>query len=129
MNIPISKILEYGHPMLDGCWQTGKVYPWMVHKRVREKRTYDYETWKEIPSFCDVSSWIHAGRIAYLVLHGWTDPILIDVGCRDEWCGDWIVWDGNHRLSAAWFMGKDLIDVEFSGSEDLIESLFGISFL
>lgn len=45
----------------------------------------------------------HAQRIAFLVKHGWDDPIQIDQ--------NGFVLDGNHRLRAAAFRGDAEIEV------------------
>jgi hypothetical protein len=45
----------------------------------------------------------HTRRIAHFVVHGWTDPIILDA--------DGEMKDGLHRLKAAIFMGKDEVEV------------------
>lgn len=51
----------------------------------------------------------HAKRIAHFVVHGWSDPIILDSNGR--------ITDGSHRLKAAIFMEKDEIDVTVSDSD------------
>lgn len=68
----------------------------------------------------------HAGRIAYLVVNTASDPIDLDVGVPEM--GSEVAWpvvDGNHRLAAAIFRGDVHIDVNWSGSSDHFEFLFG----
>ena len=51
----------------------------------------------------------HARRIAHFVVHGWSDPIILDANGK--------ITDGLHRLKAAIFMGKDEVDVIISGDD------------
>lgn len=48
----------------------------------------------------------HVKRIAYFVVNGWNDPIIVvhKDGCK--------IKDGLHRFKAAIFKGMDTIDVE-----------------
>ena len=58
----------------------------------------------------------HVARIAWFVVHGWNDPVSIDVGvpALGHHTG-WMVDDGNHRLAAALFRGDTSISAEISG--------------
>lgn len=67
----------------------------------------------------------HVRRIAWLMHHGWNDPIHIDVGLSSSWGAPWIVEDGNHRLYAAALLQHATIPALVSGSLSLAESLFG----
>jgi len=118
MFISVQKIIALNHPMNQGCWLTGKVPTWMVHKRVRLNKGID------VPVMNDSSPWIHAGRIAHLVSHKWTDKIIIDVGVDDKFNDQWLIYDGNHRVAAAWFRGDNMIDVEYAGCTRLFNKLF-----
>jgi len=126
MNIKLSKLLDICHPVKDGAWGTGVIPAWMIHKRVRKQNTYDHETWARIATHHDynILPWLHAGRIAYFVLNGWTDPISLEIGVPGMFEPEWIIDDGNHRTAAAWFMNKEYIDVDFSGDVDLFNDLF-----
>lgn len=62
----------------------------------------------------------HAERVAYLVVHGWDDPIDID-----PFPGDWPIQDGNHRLAAAFFREDTDIDASFWGDLEMIRETFG----
>ncbi len=42
----------------------------------------------------------HVARVAYLVVHGWKDAIEFDA-----WPEGWCIYDGNHRLAAAFYRG------------------------
>lgn len=65
----------------------------------------------------------HAGRIAYFVVNPSTDtdPIEIDVDHRE-----WLITDGNHRLAAAIYSGRETILAEVSGQIDHSQRLFGV---
>lgn len=66
----------------------------------------------------------HIGRIAWLVVRGWNDPILIDVGCPSfGYFPDWAIGDGNHRLSAAIYRGDRMIACEIAGEQEEIDAL------
>ena len=55
----------------------------------------------------------HCGRIRWLAIHGWKDPIKIDMtSCI------WPVVDGNHRLAAAFFLGHASIKATLQGESD-----------
>ena len=69
----------------------------------------------------------HVERVAFLVLHPPSDPILIDVGVPELGCHvDWIVEDGNHRHAAAIARGDDEISASIIGSVTNIRDLLGI---
>lgn len=68
----------------------------------------------------------HAARVAYFVLHGWRDPILIDVGVPGVCYVNWPVSDGNHRLYAAAFCSDEFIDAELQGGVAVLEEIFGL---
>lgn len=69
----------------------------------------------------------HAGRIAYLVLHEATDPIEVDVGVPVlQYTPDWMVLDGNHRLAAAIFAGREFIRADVAGQLCHATELFGV---
>ncbi len=58
----------------------------------------------------------HLGRIAWFAVHGWPDPISIDVGVPAlGHCPRWPVEDGNHRLAAAIFRMDASISAEIGG--------------
>lgn len=69
----------------------------------------------------------HVARVAYLVVNPRTEPLDIDVGVPSLGLNiDWIIQDGHHRLAAAIYRGDAEIDIEFSGSVDLAEEIFGV---
>ena len=58
---------------------------------------------RSLQEFADRKKSYHAKRIAHFVVHGWSDPIILDANGR--------ITDGSHRLKAAIFMRNDEIDV------------------
>ena len=64
----------------------------------------------------------HVGRIAHLMVAGWTDPIVVDW----EWFGmqptRMIVDDGHHRLCAAILLEDPSIMVLYSGPLDAVDA-------
>lgn len=69
----------------------------------------------------------HAGRIAFLVTHEAPDAIEVDVGlpALNYWPG-WMVVDGNHRLAAAIFNGRERILASVAGQMSYAKRLFGV---
>lgn len=62
----------------------------------------------------------HVERVAFLVMYGWFDPIMIDVGLPDYFFGArppfWPITDGNHRVAAAIFRKDPFIPGNVVGS-------------
>ncbi len=71
----------------------------------------------------------HIARVAYLVVHGWRDPITIDVGVPEiasRRIGHWFVPDGNHRVAAAIYRKDATILAMVDGSLREAYNLFGV---
>lgn len=69
----------------------------------------------------------HARRIAYLVEHGWSDAIEVDVGTPSMGCfPGWPVADGNHRVYAAAVRGDAAIMVTVAGDLGYAAQRFGV---
>lgn len=69
----------------------------------------------------------HAGRIAYLVVHEAVDAIEVDVGIPVlNYRPNWMVLDGNHRLAAAIFAGREVIRADVAGQLDYATELFDV---
>jgi hypothetical protein len=64
----------------------------------------------------------HVARVAYLVVHGWDDPIDFEADPHG-----WCIYDGNHRLAAAIFRGDTEIEVNVGGFLNYAADLLGIS--
>lgn len=60
----------------------------------------------------------HVSRIAWFAVHGWRDPISVDIGVPGfaGFRSCWPILDGNHRFAAAIFRGNPTILAEFGGS-------------
>jgi len=64
----------------------------------------------------------HIARIAWFVVHGWNDPIHIDVGVPSLGCYPaWPLEDGNHRFAAAIVRGDRVIPTDMSGAVSEIQ--------
>jgi hypothetical protein len=63
-----------------------------------------------------------------VLLHGWTDPIHVDVGVPSlGYSGpEWPVTDWNHRVCAAILRGDPLITVDVSGQVDHAAMILGV---
>lgn len=68
----------------------------------------------------------HAAKVAYLVKNGWHDPICINLGCDDVEPPKWPVFNGNHRVAAALFMGKSTVFALVKGSGERMDTLLGL---
>jgi hypothetical protein len=62
----------------------------------------------------------HAGRIAYLVKHGWSDPIEVKVVDTTDWPLTTII-NGSHRFRAAVYRGDEHINFKVRGDLVLFE--------
>lgn len=62
-------------------------------------------------------SWVpaerHAARIAWLIEHDWTDPIVLNAWSYEAF--EHPLMDGNHRLYAAILRGDQEISVDYDG--------------
>jgi hypothetical protein len=64
----------------------------------------------------------HERRVAWLMLHGWTDPIDIDVGVPALGYGSThCTCDGNHRIAAALLMDHPYVLATCSGQVSCID--------
>lgn len=74
------------------------------------------------PVAADADRETHIRRVAYLAVHGWEDPIEVDLGIPSmNFLPDWPIQDGNHRLAAAIFRGDRSIMAEVSGESAWIK--------
>ncbi len=69
----------------------------------------------------------HIRRIAYFVIHGWTDSLHIDVGVTgyNDWrSGDGtFLEDGNHRFYAAAYLGLESVVCTIGGDFQTMDRL------
>jgi hypothetical protein len=69
----------------------------------------------------------HIERVAYFVVHGWSDPIDIDVGVPSLGLNiGWVIQDGNHRFYAAVVQGYQSILATISGDLNYAQDLLGV---
>jgi hypothetical protein len=70
----------------------------------------------------------HAARVAWFVVHGWSDDIHVDVGVPSLGCVvSWPVVDGNHRLAAAIYRDDEHISADVSGQVSYAFDLLGVN--
>lgn len=63
----------------------------------------------------------HVRRVAWFVVHGWSEPIDVDFGVPSLGCHvDWVIQDGNHRFAAALYRGDASIMAACSGAHSEI---------
>jgi ParB-like nuclease domain len=81
-----------------------------LQKKISKQRAYqqDLESlkaeWNTIPEqFHLRAKEYHARRIAYFVVNGWTDPIVLEQDART-------IVDGLHRLKAAIYLGNETVE-------------------
>lgn len=119
--LPTLKVLAICNPLRRSPWDGVSVTKKMVLKCLDNRRLHS------MPVAHEASAEMHAQRIAFLVEHGWTDPIEIDVGVPSMGCHvDWPVLDGNHRLAAASLRGDLEILAMVGGDLDYALARFGV---
>jgi hypothetical protein len=123
VKLPLSK-LESWNPFRNVIWGMDLEQP-ITRKEVEEAiASEDFKVdpdWG--PSLEDgVTRRDHIARVAYLVVHGWGDAIEFEANPY----GDWPIYDGNHRLAAAFFRGDTEIDTEVGGFLSYAADLLGI---
>ena len=131
VQIPIAKLREICDPFVSNPWMpfhdgSGLVLERSAIEAALVSGNVDERPYHTILEDQDTIAY-HVARIAYLVLHGWTDPIEIDVGVPGLGCHvDWVVVDGNHRLAAAIFRGDESIMAVVDGDINYGSELFGV---
>lgn len=108
--VPTASVLEVADPSGQWIWNSRPVDSWPEALRFAEPIG--------TPVAPDSSSLKHAGRVRWLITHGWTDPIDVEVGGTT-----WPILDGNHRLVAAALRGDLHVSVRLSGWVDLANQL------
>jgi hypothetical protein len=70
----------------------------------------------------------HIQRIAYLVVNKDSNQIVIDVGVPTlNLAPEWIIYDGNHRLAAAFYRNDYTINISISGEIGYAKHLLKIN--
>lgn len=128
--IPVSRLLELCNPFTNP-WNGDEFTISDVQQAVLEQR-FEKDAWTpHAESGEGGHDWPvsrHVARIAYLVVHGWTDPVQVDVGIPSMgFAVPWPLTDGNHRLAAAVARGDEQIEASICGSVTHAMELFGVA--
>lgn len=122
VKLPVRRLVAHCDPF-SNPWTEEPLSPKDVQSALAEGRLL-------AEAFGILSEWgarQHAERIAYLVVHGWDEPIEVDVGIPAFGCfPPWFVDDGNHRLAAAVVAGHEFIEASVAGDIDYAMELFGV---
>ncbi len=119
--IPSSRVLRLCNPLQKSPWDAEQVTQKLVKTALANR------WWSPAPVGHNATAELHATRIAFLVEHGWSDHIDIDVGVPSMRCYVyWPVLDGNHRLAAASIRGDREILAMVGGCLDHAKKLFGV---
>lgn len=133
--IPVQKLVDQiGDPFRTDKWKEGPITRDMVYTSLMIG-TYDRAAWSysselspsDLPvEFRYTPEW-HAQRIAYLIVHGWNDPIEIDIGIPSLGYRCYPLLDGHHRVCAAVYREDEMIPANVSGALDYAFELFGVN--
>lgn len=118
--IPLAKVRKLADPLETTPWVC---IPFGRKEIAKSLKARLFES-KPVPDDT-VNCWPHINRIAYLVCHGWSDPIVISVGVFNAELS-WPIIDGNHRLAAAIYRRDKQILVSVDGSLERARKLFGV---
>ncbi|MBW3243746.1 ParB N-terminal domain-containing protein [Epibacterium sp. DP7N7-1] len=126
--LPIQAILQYANPLLTPPWPDLLVdvdtrmieaaYEDQLLERVDGTRFAAPLSNRDYPDGRN-----HAGRVAWLAINGWGEPISIEASDIER--GHWPITDGNHRLAAAIILGEKEIKAEIGGFETDVIRHFG----
>ena len=113
--LPVKRLARHCNPFHRELWGV-RVTKQMVRCAIRERR------FERTPGTIN-----HAARIAFLAEHEALDAIEVDVGVPMlNYCSEWMVLDGNHRLAAAIYAQRPLILARVGGQLDYAKHLFGV---
>lgn len=122
--IPVRRLLNLANPVECPPWECGIL---LAKKDVLDAVTAGDLLAKPVPIYDEGNPYIHARRIAWLVKHGWSDAIEVDIGIPSMGCyPEWPVLDGNHRLYAAVIRGDREILTSVAGDLGYAAKRFGI---
>jgi len=122
VQIPLKKIQALTDPFQNNPWH---YWHRLTRKEIRE--AIKNEWFMPMPMYKGGSPEEQAHRIAYLVVHGWSDAISLDVGVPSlGCCVDNPILDGHHRLAAAIYRKDESILATVDGSIDYAFELFGV---
>lgn len=115
MLIELLVLSKLANPLLNPPWENiSPIEPDEVWQRVAAKNFNRNEygfgrNW---------SRELHVERIAYLIQHPSTQPIILDFSQQ------WIIYDGNHRVASAILTNQETIWAEVYGPKSKIKLLY-----
>lgn len=119
----LEKLKYYCNPF-DGCCWSGLDTPITKEEVMEAVEKEQFSEPEEYENNIEFDRADHVKRIAWFVVHGWTDPIGIDVGVPSLGAiPKWAVIDGNHRYAAAIIRGQNTILASLSGDVSELEQL------
>lgn len=126
LQVPVVRLRELCDPTKSTPWGY-RIAPKEVDKAI-EAGKFQTSPWKAFPrSFTGKERQYHIERVAYFVVHGWLDPIDIDVGVPSLGCHvGWVIQDGNHRFYAAVIRGSKSILATLSGDLNYAQEVLGV---
>lgn len=114
--VMVTKLQEKCDPIVNNCWDLD---PPITKSEIENDVYHGALSSPDIHPKPTIRS-EHISLIAWFVVHGWIDPIQIDVGVPSLGCyPKWPLEDGNHRFAAAIIRGDTTIDAHMSGEVDL----------
>lgn len=131
--LDVIKFQQRCHPIRDNCWSLNcPIILNEVETAISVDNLYSPESdsnseskseqnYTHIPIMTRLRNF-HITRIAWFVVHGWDDPVSIDVGVPSLGCyPKWPLKDGNHRFAAAIIRGDYFILASMSGAINEIQ--------
>jgi len=127
VEIPVKTLARYCNPFRNSPWGGSKITKQIVQSAISCGELAETSFDPQCRQGNQFDAKYHAQRVAYFAVHGWSDPISIDVGVPSLGCHvSWLVDDGNHRLAAALFLKKKTIAASVSGEVRYAFDLFGV---
>lgn len=123
-SLDILKFQERCDPVRKNCWGLDSPITQLdIEKAVSSGNLFSPKSNEKTTSEIHRTKSEHISRIAWFVVHGWNDPIDIDVGVPSLGCySKWPLEDGNHRFAAAIIRGDHIILAIISGVVSEIEN-------
>lgn len=123
--VPLERVLSFADPTETPPWQDAAGLSHSLVGGCLSRNAFADDAYS-FASHQTGALW-HARRIAWLVMHGWDDPIHFEFGPdpdMQQMC--WPIFDGNHRLYAATYMKKAEIEIAIGGYLATAEQLLGL---
>jgi hypothetical protein len=124
--VPVARLRNLCDPIQVNPWGC-QISPREVKKAV-ETGKFQTTPWKKSPRrLTSKERKYHIERVAYFVVHAWSDPIDLDVGVPSLGCYvRWLIQDGNHRFYAAVIRGDQFILSTLSGDLNHAQEMLGV---